>query len=115
MSDLGERGLNHLVMLAGHFARPVRIEGYEEIASGIFHLRVRHPSGAPDETQVTAAELEASLAVSASQEKQLVAPQDLFLWVESQRIRGAGTSPARPQPVAALPAGDRQHRLREAG
>lgn len=87
MNDLGQRALNRLVTLAGHFARAVRIEGYDEIAPGIYHLSVRHASGAPDETQVTAAELQNALAMSASQEQQLVAPQDLFLWVEAQRIR----------------------------
>jgi superfamily II DNA or RNA helicase len=87
VSDLGERALNRLVTLTGHFARPVRIETYDEISAGIFHLRVRYTSGDPDETQVTAAELAAALAQSAPAEQRLVAPQDLFLWVESQRIR----------------------------
>ena len=87
VSDLGERALNRLVTLAGHFARPVRIETYDEISTGIFHLRVRYTSGDPDETQVTAAELAAALDQSAPEVQELVSPQDLFLWVEAQRIR----------------------------
>src|SRR5215475_788669 len=87
MGDLGEQALRRLVRLSGHFARPVRIESCEEIGAGVFHLRVRHPSGAPDETQITAGGLEAALAVSAPREQRLVAAEDLFLWVESQRIQ----------------------------
>ncbi|KPM50638.1 hypothetical protein ACG83_39595 [Frankia sp. R43] len=76
-----------MIFLAGHFAQPVRVEDYEEIAEGVYLLRVRHSSGAPDETQVTADELSAAIASSASVENALVSPADLFLWVESQRIR----------------------------
>ncbi|MEE1786888.1 helicase-related protein [Streptomyces sp. SP17BM10] len=86
MGDLQERAKNRLIMLDGHFAHPVRVEHVEEIGSDVYLVRVRHANGAPDETQVFEAELEAALAQSAVQPA-LVSSQDLFLWVESQRIR----------------------------
>jgi superfamily II DNA or RNA helicase len=77
---------NLQIYLAGHFARPVRVEDLEELADGVFLLRVRHSSGAPDETQVTAEELTTALASAASVKGTLASPLDLFLWVEAQRI-----------------------------
>lgn len=87
VDDLRDRARNRLISLAGHFSQPVRIEGFEEIAPGLILLRVRHATGAPDETQIAVDELETALASGASASEELVAPQDLFLWVESQRIR----------------------------
>ena len=49
---------NRLVTLPGHFAHPVRVDSVEEIGAGFFLLKVRDSSGHPDETQVTAEELE---------------------------------------------------------
>jgi superfamily II DNA or RNA helicase len=84
---VGERALNRLVMLEGHFTRAVRVESYEEIAPGILHLQVRHSSGVQDETDISADDLAAILTDTSVGEQRLVKPQDLFLWVESQRIR----------------------------
>ncbi|MEU5943856.1 DEAD/DEAH box helicase, partial [Micromonospora sp. NPDC047548] len=87
MSSLRDQLRNRLIFLAGHFARPIRVEDYEEIADGVYLLRVRHSSGAPDETQVTAEDLSAALAAATLADGALVSPNDLFLWVEAQRIR----------------------------
>ncbi|MDG9711664.1 helicase-related protein [Streptomyces sp. DH10] len=88
MKDVSERAKNRLVMLDGHFAHPVRVEHVEPIGSGVFLVRVRHANGAPDETQILESELEAALA-KAAPKPELVDAQDLFLWVESQRIKHA--------------------------
>lgn len=85
MSDLRERAKNRLVMLEGHFAHPVRVEHVEPIGSDVYLVRVRHADGMPDETQALESELEEALARSAPSTA-LVDPQDLFLWVEAQRI-----------------------------
>ncbi|MFG2022355.1 helicase-related protein [Streptomyces sp. NPDC048825] len=88
MSDVGERAKNRLIMLDGHFAHPVRVEHVEPIGTGVLLVRVRHANGAPDETQVLESELDAALAKIAPK-PELVNAQDLFLWVESQRIKHA--------------------------
>ncbi|MFD5565024.1 helicase-related protein [Kitasatospora griseola] len=86
MDDLQDRAKNQKVMLDGHFAHPVRVEHVEEIGADVYLVRVRHSSGAPDETQLFRSELEAALNQAAGQSS-LVSPHDFFLWVESQRIR----------------------------
>ncbi len=48
--------------LAGYFAHPVWVDAVEEIGPGVYVLKVRHGTGQPDETQVTAEELEHALA-----------------------------------------------------
>ncbi|MET7795391.1 helicase-related protein [Streptomyces decoyicus] len=88
MGDVGERAKNRLIMLDGHFAHPVRVEHVEPIGTGVFLIRVRHSNGSPDETQVLESELEAALA-KVTPKSELVNARDLFLWVESQRIKHA--------------------------
>jgi superfamily II DNA or RNA helicase len=86
VSDPREAAQNRLLKLAGHFAHPVRVDAVEEIGSGVYLLKVRHSSGQPDETQVTAEELELALAEQGPVAA-LTDSRDLFRWVEGQRIK----------------------------
>lgn len=86
MTDLVERARNRLVHLRGHFTAPVRIEGVEPIGGDLLLVRVRTGAGAPDETTLTTAELEAALADLPDTATKVDAA-DLFRWVESHRIR----------------------------
>jgi SNF2 family DNA or RNA helicase len=86
VSELENVARNRLIRLAGHFAHAVRIETVEEIGPGVFHVRIRHANGQPDETQVTRSELELALADRAATAP-LCDPRDLFRWVEGHRIK----------------------------
>ncbi len=86
MTDLAERARNRLVDLRGHFSTAVRVEVVEEIGPEMLLVRVRTSAGLPSETTVTTGELEAALA-SAPTTTAGVKPEDLFLWVESHRIK----------------------------
>lgn len=86
MTDVAERARNRLVELRGHFSAPVRVEGIESIGADMLLVRVRTSAGAPSETTLRPEELEAALT-AAPGEQATVDPADLFLWVESHRIR----------------------------
>src|SRR6266498_2358213 len=85
-ANLQERARNRQVELRGHFPAPVQIEVVEPIGDRLYLVRVRTAAGTPDETTLTAAELEAALD-RATPTATTVDPRDLFRWIESHRIQ----------------------------
>jgi superfamily II DNA or RNA helicase len=73
--------------LPGYFTAPVVIEHAEAEGPDILFLRVRTVAGTLDEVPVPAGLVEDALHLSSGTQARLVPPQDLFLRVESSRIR----------------------------
>jgi superfamily II DNA or RNA helicase len=84
--DPGRRAIGLTVSLRGHFSRPVRIEGLEPVAEGLWQLRVREDDGSLAETVIAAPELETALADAAAVQPQVPAGA-FFRLVEGNRIR----------------------------
>src|SRR5262249_2812395 len=75
------------VELQGYFASAVTVEAAEAEADGIVFLRVRTAEGRLDEVPVPANVLEAALHAAEAAAPKIADPDDLFLLVESARIR----------------------------
>jgi SNF2 family DNA or RNA helicase len=75
------------VLLTGYFTTPVTIEHAEAEGDDSVFLRVRTQAGLLDEVPVPASLLEQALAVADQTGRQLVTADNLFLLVESTRIR----------------------------
>jgi superfamily II DNA or RNA helicase len=74
------------VRLPGHFPAPILIESVREFA-GLLVLTVRTSSGELQEITIDPVELAAAMAEAAPSHRPLVSAEDLFLLVESARIR----------------------------
>ena len=62
MTDLAERARGRRLILPGHFAGPVMVEGVEPIGDGWLQLRVGTSAGTPSDDLLTESELEEALA-----------------------------------------------------
>jgi superfamily II DNA or RNA helicase len=81
------QAIGRLVHLPGYFSTAVTVEAAEPVADGIIFLRVRTSSGALDEIPVPAEVLQTALRSAEQAAVRFASPQDLFLLVESARIR----------------------------
>lgn len=84
---LAREALGRRLTLAGYFASPVTVEAAEPEGADTVFLRVRTQAGSLDEVPVSVSVLEAGLLDAASVGPAVAAPHDLFLLVESSRIR----------------------------
>src|SRR6266542_3708481 len=84
---VAEQALGRRVQLPGYFASAVTVEAAEPEGSEIVFLRVRTSSGSLDEVPVPADLLETALLTAEQTTVRLTDPEDLFLLVESARIR----------------------------
>ncbi|MDQ6947139.1 MAG: hypothetical protein M3256_12940, partial [Actinomycetota bacterium] len=73
--------------LPGYFASTVTIEAAEVEGDAIVFLRVRTAGGTLDEVPVPAEVLETAMNAAGAEPARLADPDDLFLLVESARIR----------------------------
>src|SRR5260370_606917 len=71
----------------GYFTAPVPVEAAELAGDTTVFVRVRTAGGGLDEVPVTIVDLEAALQDQSSTAAGIVAPDDLFLLIESNRIR----------------------------
>jgi superfamily II DNA or RNA helicase len=84
---LAQEAVGQRVLLPGYFTAPVTVEAAEPVADEIVYLRVRTTAGTLDEVPVSAGVLEEALLSAERAAIRLVDPDDLFLLVESSRIR----------------------------
>jgi len=75
------------ILLRGYFTAPVTVEAAELAGDTTVFVRVRTATGGLDEVPVTIVDLEAALQDQSSTAAGIVAPDDLFLLIESARIR----------------------------
>ena len=80
------KAIGRRIELPGSFADPVVIDSVE-LFEGVAHIRVRTARGEPKDDTVALAELQAALEASDSGLVDWVDPDDLFLLLESSRIR----------------------------
>ena len=83
---LAERVLRRRISLPSLFSGPVVVERASEY-DNLYFLTVRTAEGRVEEATVDAADLKAALARAEEEQPPLVAPDDLFLLIESARIR----------------------------
>lgn len=88
MSDLTRRMTGRRIVLPHLFATPVVVER-AAMEGDLYFLLVRTPDGRLEEVPVRAADLERALAEAPPEQAPVVSPRDLFLLVESHRIRYA--------------------------
>lgn len=89
MPDLRERARNRWIRLPGQFAEPVLVEELED-EDGILFVRVRTAAGEAKEITEAAETIEKALeAAEGAPVADFVPPRDVFLLVESARIRHA--------------------------
>jgi SNF2 family DNA or RNA helicase len=79
--------LGQRLVLPGYFAAPVIVESADPEGPDILFLRVRTANGTLDEVPVPVDLIESALNSTVEAQPRRVAPQDLFLRVESSRIR----------------------------
>jgi len=84
---LAARAVGLRLSLAGYFAAPVTVEAAEPEGDGVVFLRVRTQAGLLDEVPVPTDVLETALETAPQSDTALVAGDDLFLLIESSRIR----------------------------
>ncbi len=85
--QLAAQAVGRRLTLAGYFAVPVTIEHAEPEGEDIVFIRVRTQAGLLDEIPVPVDALEVALDTTVTPESNLVDGGDLFLLVESARIR----------------------------
>ena len=84
---VAEQALGRLVQLPGYFASAVTVEAAEPEGDEIVFLRVRTSAGILDEVPIQVEVLEIALRSAEQAIARVASPQDLFLLVESARIR----------------------------
>jgi len=86
MSEIADRAVNRRICLPGHFSSPVFVEAVVE-QNGLFFLRVRNQEGRLEEVTLDSKELQAVLDTMPPKQAAGVPPEELFLLIESARIR----------------------------
>lgn len=86
-SQLAALAVGRRLTLAGYFAAPVTVEHAEPEGEDIVFLRVRTQAGALDEVPIPTTVLGTALETAASGDSAFVRGADLFMLIESSRIR----------------------------
>ena len=86
-STLAALAVGRRLTLVGYFATPVMVEHADPEGDDTVCLRVRTQAGGLDEVPVPASVLEQALAASGTTTETYVGGDDLFMLVESSRIR----------------------------
>lgn len=84
---LAEESIGRRLHLPGYFATAVVVEAADVEGEDILFIRVRTAGGTLDEVPISAPELEKALHAAGGERVRLVRHEDVFLLVESARVR----------------------------